>query len=171
MHTIRSATVEDADALATLCLMVQQLHVARRPDVFAAVDHVTLSDWFRSRLTEKETRSWLAEETGTAVGYAYATFNERPANPFTHHLRWLEIVQLGVRPDHRRSGIARALVDAAIAEADTRGLRDIRIRAWSFNDDAQRTFTRLGFVPRTMEYGMHRSRQLSPDTSRTIPMP
>lgn len=151
---VRTATIRDTNALAALCAYVQRLHVARRPDVFGAADTGSLAEWFRARLTEDVSRCWLAERGDLPVGYAFAVLHHRDANPFTHALRWLEIVQLGVHPDHQRTGIGRSLVHAAVAEAETLGISDIRIRTWAFNEAAQRSFQRLGFRPRTIDYGM-----------------
>lgn len=49
-------------------------------------------------------------------------------------------------------GTARALIDAALAEARRRGIREIELSTWAFNADAQAVFQRLGFTPRMIRF-------------------
>jgi ribosomal protein S18 acetylase RimI-like enzyme len=149
---VRLAHRADAGSLAALSSLVQQLHVARRPDVFSPSDPARLADWFGARLAEGTTKTWLAEKDGVAVGYVLAIFSERPATPVTYPMRWVEIDQLGVHPTHQREGWGRALVGAVLDEARLRGLHDVRLKTWAFNVEAQAAFKRLGFRARTLEF-------------------
>jgi GNAT superfamily N-acetyltransferase len=50
-----------------------------------------------------------------------------------------------VHPDHRRTGIGRALVETAVAESRRRGATDVNIRPVARNAAAIRAFHELGF--------------------------
>ena len=53
---------------------------------------------------------------------------------------------LAVDPDRRRLGIARQLVEAAVAEARHRGARKVTLRVLGPNTGARRVYERCGFV-------------------------
>lgn len=57
------------------------------------------------------------------------------------------VEQLWVRPEHRRRGVARALLKAATAHAQQSGLDEVTCTAPPTDRDAQRFLARLGFAP------------------------
>ncbi|MDQ6875495.1 MAG: GNAT family N-acetyltransferase [Actinomycetota bacterium] len=68
-----------------------------------------------------------------------------PATPLasTAHVRLIN--GLGVHPDRRRSGIGRALIDAAIELARDRQARKLNLRVLSTNAPAQALYAAAGF--------------------------
>lgn len=145
---VRSALASDAPALAVLNDHVHKLHVAARPDFFRPTSPEEATPWFASHAEGSVSRAWIAEDEGGPVGYVLVFFHERAIRPFTHARRWCEIDQVAVAPEGRRRGTARALIDAALAEARRRGIHEIELSTWAFNAEAQAAFRRLGFAPR-----------------------
>jgi ribosomal-protein-alanine N-acetyltransferase len=58
-----------------------------------------------------------------------------------------EILSLGTRPDSRRSGLARALVEAASVEAHRRGARRMFLEVAADNLAAHELYAGTGFQP------------------------
>jgi ribosomal protein S18 acetylase RimI-like enzyme len=144
--------------LAVLNGFVQRLHVAAHPEHFRTPRLRDLADWFATLLQQPTAALWIAELDGVAVGYVSALFHEQPENPFCLARRWCEIDQVAVDPAYQRRGVARRLVDAVVADAQANGIRDVEMTIWSFNDNAQAAFQRLGFRPRIVRL----RRQISP---------
>jgi len=138
--TVRRAASNDVHVLAALNGVVHEMHLARRPDYFKPVRADDVAAWFRSRLDEPTTAAWIAEADGRPVGYVLTFFHERGENPFHRGRRWCEIDQIAVDPEWRRRGIGRALMAAALEEADKRGLRDVELFSWAFNTEAHAMF-------------------------------
>jgi ribosomal protein S18 acetylase RimI-like enzyme len=85
----------------------------------------------------------VAERGGVVVGYVYAGIE-----PFS----WKELREeagfvhdVVVEAAERRSGVAAALMDAAIAWVKAQGVRSVMLWTAAPNDGAQRLFDRLGF--------------------------
>ena len=150
--TVRRAVGGDAHALAALNRFVHETHLARRPDYFKPVRADEAAAWFRERLEERTPAAWIAEAEGRPVGYVLTFFHERGENPFHRPRRWCEIDQIAVDPEWRRRGIGRALMAAALAEADKRGLRYVELFSWAFNTDAHTLFRGFGFEPRHLRF-------------------
>ncbi len=68
-----------------------------------------------------------------------------PALPIEASRHVLEIKGLSVSPDHRRRGVARALMRAAIREARTAGARRLTLRVLAHNAAARDLYTACGF--------------------------
>ena len=97
---------------------------------------------------------WIAEEDSVPVGYVLALLHEREENPFCSARRWCEIDQIAVDDKWRRRGIARTLVQRALTEVRRRGIREVEMNSWSFNEAAHHAFRRLGFAPQAIRFGL-----------------
>lgn len=148
---VRFAGAADLDALAALHVQVQALHAQALPQEFNAPDAEAAREFFERQLYEPGVLALLAEEDGRVpVGYLFAREFHRDPNPFTVELHVLYVDQMGVAPNARRTGVGRALMAAAEAEARNRSLHGIRLNTWTFNGSAHRFFERAGFYPYSM---------------------
>ena len=152
---VRAGIAGDEIVLAGLNRFVQDLHLARRPDHFRPTRLEDVAEWYRSLLEKSTTRAWIAEEGASPVGYLLAIVHDVPGNPFVRARRWCEIDQIAVDPDRRRRGIARALVLTAISAVKAEGIDRVEATSWTFNDDAQEVFRRLGFVPKVTRFELN----------------
>ncbi|WP_410570844.1 GNAT family N-acetyltransferase [Amycolatopsis sp. cmx-4-61] len=84
----------------------------------------------------------VAEDDGVIAGYV--RLGEGFGIPAHRHV--VVIGGLAVDPDRRRLGIARQLVEAAVAEARRRGARKVTLRVLGPNAGARRVYERCGFV-------------------------
>jgi ribosomal protein S18 acetylase RimI-like enzyme len=156
MPTVRRASELDVDALVPLKASVHALHVARRPDVFKSMTNDEFAEWLRERLADESTHVWIAEDEGKAVGYLLAARRRREETPFSLARQWCEIDAVFVAVNHRQSGVARALLERAIAHAQDSGLETIELTAWAFNEPARAAFQRMGFEPMLLRYELGR---------------
>ena len=89
---------------------------------------------------------WIAEtETGSPVGFLMASFATRP--DFFHERARGRIEDTWIRPEHRRSGIARGLVESALEWIRSRGAGRVILQVAQRNDAGQAFWRELGFEP------------------------
>lgn len=153
---LSEATGQDAETLAALNAFVQELHLRERPDRFKPVDQEATASWFREWLTRPGTAAWLARVDGTPAGYVVAIRRKSPDNAFCAEVTYWEIDQIGVAPDQRKKGVARALVERVVSQAETEGVTQVELASWCFNRDAHEAFRALGFVPMTLRFERRR---------------
>jgi len=147
---VKRAGVEDAAVLAGLCDVVHRLHVEARPDYFKSIPPDALQAWFEKTLSDPKVSVWVAEAGGQALGYLMVMSHERAETLFCHARRWCELDQIAVLPGQRRNGVARALVEHAVAEARAVGFEQFELQCWDFNGVARAAFERLGFTARIL---------------------
>src|SRR5262249_42043816 len=150
---VRAAILGDEELLAGLNGLVHDPHVANRPEDFKPTRAENVSAWFRSLLQKPTTLIWIAEGDRVPLGYVLALLHERPENPFRPARRWCEIDQIAVDHKWRRRGIARTLIQTVFAEAHARGICDVEVSSWWFNEAAHHAFRRLGFAPQSIRFG------------------
>jgi ribosomal protein S18 acetylase RimI-like enzyme len=139
----RTPTVDDADAIAQLygeCFDDTFAHLYKPEDL--AAFHATVGpDRFAAELANPAYRFCLAEEA-TPVGFIKLGPAELPIEtpPATIELR-----QLYVLKPWQGEGIAAALMDWALTETRSAGLRYIQLNVYIDNVRAQRFYARYGF--------------------------
>ena len=134
-HSIHRAGPADLDALALMFDAYRQFY-GQPADVPRA------RDWLRSRLRLGESVVLLARRDGRLVGFTqlYPAFSS-----IRTHRTWI-LNDLFVDPAARRSGIARALLDAAAAFAREDGAAAISLETTRDNEAARATYRAAGWA-------------------------
>ena len=117
------------------------------------------ADAFTSTAEERalEPLSWWEKRTGGEGGLSesFGAFHEAlmvgtvaleySAKPKTRHSAW--VIGMYVRPSHRRSGVAAALIQAAVSAAAARPeIQTLRLTVTEGNEPAIRLYESVGFV-------------------------
>ena len=144
--TIRRATEADASALGRLGALLLRAHHAFDAQRFMAPGpnpERGYGAFLVSQLADADVIVFVAEQDDGVIGYVYAGLEPRSwkelrdACGFIHDVAVLET--------GRRSGVATALIDAAIAWLRERGAPRVVLWSADRNEGAQRLFDRLGF--------------------------
>lgn len=142
--TIHRAGPADLDALAVMFDAYRQFY-GQASDVPRA------RDWLRSRLRVGESVVLVAKRAGTLVGFTQLY----PAFSSVQTARTWILNDLFVDPGARRSGVARALLDAAAAFAREDGAAAISLETLRDNDAARAAYRAAGWSEdRTQWYSL-----------------
>lgn len=88
---------------------------------------------------------FVAEEAGTILGYAC----------YWYVLDESQLVNIGVRKDARRRGIAACLVEAGLAAAAGHGMRSMYLEVRVSNLPAQALYRSFGFAVKALRRGVY----------------
>ena len=143
---VREATAHDAEALASLNRIVQDLHRNAMPDVYKATDLATLARVFRERFLDPSWHVWLAERAdGTPLGYVATLVKPARESPFHRTPARVEVDQLAVHPNARRRGVGRRLMAVAEGWAEAQGCAGTVLTVIDFNEEALGFYEALGY--------------------------
>ena len=143
---VRRATRADLPVLGRLGAHLMTVHYEFDRGRFVAPTGNPAAGYARflgSQIEADDATVLVAERAGAVIGYVYAGIEPfswkelRDAAGFIH-----DVVVSG---DERRSGVAAALMDAAIAWVRAQGLGSVMLWTAAPNEGAQRLFDRLGF--------------------------
>jgi GNAT superfamily N-acetyltransferase len=143
---VRRATRADLPALGRLGAHLMRVHYEfdRRRFVKPAGDpEAGYAHFLGTQLDTDDAIVFVAERAGSAIGYVYAGIEPfswkelRDAAGFVH-----DIV---VDQAERRTGVAGALMEAAVAWVREQGVRSVMLWTAAPNEGAQHLFERLGF--------------------------
>jgi GNAT superfamily N-acetyltransferase len=150
--TYRAATLDDADALARLRY---EMEVERytggagldRETFLAAHREVT-----RDQMARDGLRAWLAEADGAPIACVILMWWQMHPNAQQLTRRRGLVTGVYTRPEYRRQGIARRLMEQLIAHAREQGIT--RLMLWA-SEMGRPVYEELGFTPsRAMELNL-----------------
>ena len=166
MTTIRMACDADARALAVLAESTFRAAFA----AMNSVEHMDLHCRTRygeciqaAEIADPTMTTLLAEHGGRLIGYVQLRWGSAPACVTAS--RAGEVQRLYVVGQWHGTGVAQALMEAAVAEVRERDLDAVWLGVWEHNPRAIAFYARLGFV----EVGSH-TFDLGGDAQRDIVM-
>lgn len=146
--SLRRAGVDDVVSVARLNQHVHVLHVDAEPEVFRPMSPEEAERFFASYLDDASHLFYVwMNPADEAVGYIWAEHQESPASPFKKQRQTVYIHQIAVDPQVRGHGVGQALVAAVEEEARRRGVSQLGVDHWTFNESAEAFFESLGFEP------------------------
>ena len=142
--TLREATVADLETV--LHHRRQMFHDMGQTDP-AALDRMvqTTRPHLREWLAGGAYRGWLAvTEEGSVAGGGGVLVSPWLSNPWTCDPRLAMILNVYVELEHRRRGLARALMEKMVGWCRAQGFRSISLHA---SNDGRALYQNMGFKP------------------------
>lgn len=143
---IRPATVADLPDIVARWRELMAAHQALDPVLYATAHHAdgTYRAFVRRHLDRPESVVLVAPEPGGLAGYLVGGIGHRA--PMFRVREVAMIFDLAVRPERRRAGIGRALVEAALARFGSRGLTYAQVDFDPHNPQAAAFWRARGFT-------------------------
>ena len=150
MHCqVRLAGSTDYHAACRVYAEADALHARERPDRFRATEQPARSRrLFDAHLGDADQALFVAEVDGAVVGLVRVQSFERlevPDVPALTPRRYAMVQELVVAQSHQRRGIATRLMTEAHRWARDRGITEIDLSVYEFNQPALRLYHRLGY--------------------------
>lgn len=144
---IREANSEDATLLTALHAAVHNHHARALPQLFKATDgkDPAIIQDFVTHLADENSRLYIAEAEGEAVGYMLLQIRHIEENAYAYAHSRLHIDQMPVNESHRGKGVGHALMQKAMTLAQEWNLEYLSLGVWTFNEEAIAFYKREGF--------------------------
>ncbi len=113
----------------------------------AALDEMDerFAEWVRHRIESGEYRGWfVAADNGDVVAGAGVWLQNSPANPRDQSARRAYVMNVYTRPEYRRQGHARHLMETILQWCRDQSIRTIVLHA---SDSGRVLYESLGFRP------------------------
>lgn len=141
---IRAASPEDLPAIGKLGALLMRAHHEFDPERFMRpADAEGYGSFLATQLQEPEVVVLVAQREGEIVGYVYAGMEPVSWKELRERAGFIHDVV--VRETHRRTGVAEALLAAAIERLRTLGAPRVLLWTAVQNEAAQRLFAGMGF--------------------------
>lgn len=139
--------MQEIDLIAALWALITEHH-ARLDPLFrmrrGPVAEGELRELLRALQRDPDTEILVYDQNGTPAGLCIVRIDRAP--PILEETERAEITDLGVRPELRRRGIARRLVEEAQEWVRDRGVARIEIQVASGNHAGQAFWRAIGYA-------------------------
>jgi ribosomal protein S18 acetylase RimI-like enzyme len=142
---IRPAERGDLKALVELNREVQELHAKLKPSVFKPTSNHDMAPGLAEFIDNDRFHTFIVEDNGKTIGYAVGEFRHQGENAFKYSRNSLLIHQISVAWDHRRRGVASALLDHFQILAERAGVTRLEIDVYTANREAKAFYIARGF--------------------------
>jgi GNAT superfamily N-acetyltransferase len=143
---VRIARLREIDRVAALWALITEHHAALDP-LFrmrrGLVAEGELRELLRALHRDPDAEILVYDRNGTPEGLCIVRIDRAP--PILEETERAEITDLGVRPDYRRRGVARRLVEEAQAWVRDRGVGRIEIQVATGNPEGQAFWRAVGY--------------------------
>jgi ribosomal protein S18 acetylase RimI-like enzyme len=143
---VRFAREEDLGRVNELRKMVNDVHVAGRPDVFQPGFGEEIKAQASAFARGEDSGVLVAICGGVICGFAMVKFIDRPASAYSLPRRFCHIDEFGVDAAYRRRGVATQLIEFLKKDAKEKGFARIELDVWEFNEDAREFYEAVGFT-------------------------
>ena len=141
---IRDASVADIPILRRHRRMMWW-DMGRRSETALDAMDAAASEYFATAVSDGSYRGFLAvDQTGAAIGGGGIVISPWPGVPGQRQPRRAMILNVYVEREHRRRGVARALMETMIAWCRENGFADVGLHA---SDEGRPLYEQLGFKP------------------------
>ena len=144
---IRAARAQEIDRVAALWALITEHHADLDP-LFrmrrGPVAEGELRELLRALQRDPDVEILVCDVDGSPAGLCIVRIDRAP--PILEETERAEITDLGVRPEWRRRGMGRRLVEAAQAWVRDRGVARIEIQVASGNREGQAFWRAMGFL-------------------------
>ncbi len=146
---IRHAQPTEFEALCALIAELDRVHILGRPDVFrkprGATREVAVIE---SLIAGPDSAILVADHASKGLAGLVILIKKSVADCVVRDARsFVEVDNLIIRPEMRHRGVARSLMAASRAWAESHGIFSLELSAWSFNTSAIAFYKAIGFQP------------------------
>ncbi len=144
---IRKAQNIDAEGVLRLLEQIAALHHEGRPDIFKANSKKYTKEEFDNILMDDKRPVFVAvDEENAVLGYAFCMVMEQKEQGPFYAYQLLYIDDFCVDQNVRGQNIGRKLFEAVKMHAHEKGVRNIELNVWEFNEGAIRFYEKCGFT-------------------------
>ncbi|MEM7373992.1 MAG: GNAT family N-acetyltransferase [Bacteroidota bacterium] len=151
MIEIRTARMEDYEAICQLVRQVDAIHVEKYPEYFRLPDGHTRERAHIQLWIERQDRDILLalDESGLVGVLMVILEKEIPMSIVVENQRYAVVDNLVVEEQNRGRGIGKLLIEASHLWGKERGAMEMRLQVYAKNVQAQGFYKALGFEPLT----------------------
>lgn len=144
---VREAKIEDIPRLIALNEIVHRIHVEAMPEKFRGdASDEEMINVFRDRI-EQENSYFAVAENEAVFGFLDAEFRQIEESWCLKPRQVCYLRGIVVESESRQQGVGRRLFESLKNEAELRGITEIELDVFAFNNDAKAAFESFGFEP------------------------
>lgn len=148
---IRNVNMGDYGAVSSLTQQVHDIHSGRRPDIFRTSGHPMPFHEYAKLFGHPDIFALVAADGGEVIALCVVEIRRIHNHPVMENRTVAYVEDLCVCESHRRRGVGRQLMQAAMERAREKGASCMELKVLSFNEEATRFYESLGMTTQCLQ--------------------
>jgi ribosomal protein S18 acetylase RimI-like enzyme len=145
-YPIREARPSDLEGVYAILLLADQMHRHAHPEIFRVAERpAEVKDYLMTSIRSEDAVVFIAEDGGEIIGAVLVWERQPPEVPVLVPRGLASVDNLVVAEPYRNRGVGQALMERVNIWAERRGLKQIQLTVWDFNQGAVEFYEKLGF--------------------------
>lgn len=145
-YHIREAHSQDLEGVSEIFSLTHALHRQAHPEIFQeAGDPNDIKDYLLTGIQTDDAVIFVAEANGEIIGAILAILRQPAEISVLVQRTYASIENLVVAEAYRQQGVAQSLMNQVVLWAQARGLKEIQLTVWDFNQPAITFYEKLGY--------------------------
>jgi len=143
---VRRAKLEDLEGICKVFSLADTLHRQAHPEIFReAGDPADIKDYLLLGIQSDDAVVLVAELSGEIMGAIIAWARQTHDIPMLIERTFVSVDNIVVAEGYRNLGVGKSLMEQVHLWVQTRGLKEIQLTVWDFNEGAQTFYKNLGY--------------------------
>ncbi|MBN2351610.1 MAG: GNAT family N-acetyltransferase [Spirochaetales bacterium] len=138
---------KNIEEIVSLNRFVHDIHHRNHPDVFREYDYNSMLKNLGEWISHDHIKCFTAYDGESPVGFILFYKRDYPDHIFKKGHCSVYLDQICVKPEYRKKGLGRRLMDELTSYCRENGIGRIELSVWSDNQNAQAFFKKMGFDP------------------------
>lgn len=145
-YPIREARPGDLEGVYATLSLADQMHRHAHPEIFREVERpAKVKEYLLTSIRAEDAVIFIAEDGGEIIGAILAWVHQPRDIPVLIPRGLVSVDNLVVAEPYRNQGVGQALMERVYLWAEARGLKQIQLTVWDFNQGAVEFYEKLGF--------------------------
>ena len=142
---IRKAVAGDFEEISKLFHEILTYHCRALPQIFKPVKDARSHEMMDDIIADENTAMFVAMYNGKVIGLVHVNIRESPDIPVLVKRRYAYVSDIIVTEQYRGSSIGRELMDTVEQWALGKGINQVELNVWDFNEPALAFYCKLGY--------------------------
>ncbi|CEG27069.1 GNAT family N-acetyltransferase [Bacillus sp. B-jedd] len=143
MH-IKMATLEDYEALLPIHKEIHEYHLEARPDIYRSADNTFIWDYFKGIIENENARIFYIKNDIEVIAFTICRKQSSSDRVTVAPREYMYVEEFGVKKEFRKQGLATMLFEKVVDFAKEKGVSEIELGVWEFNEPAIRFYESMG---------------------------
>jgi ribosomal protein S18 acetylase RimI-like enzyme len=145
-YPIREARPDDLEGVYALLSLADHMHRQAHPEIFQEAERpAEVKDYLLASIRAEDAVVFIAKDGSEIIGAILAWVRQPREIPVLIPRGWVSVENLVVAGPYRHLGVGQALMERVHLWAEERGLKQIQLTVWEFNQDAIEFYEKLGY--------------------------
>lgn len=144
--TIRKAVISDYESLCEIYVEIDEQHRINHPELFIKPEeYARAKEYIQEMINDSNKALFVADVDSKVVAFAECYIQQSSNFPVIKKREWVQLDGIAVKKEYQNQHIGSLLLEKITEWADSKEIKRIELKVYSFNKNAEDFYSEKGF--------------------------